>query len=224
MITDIYTPIDESCAKSLKIIQTLIDSDSFLAGLGKHNLEHPVPSGFNIVLEFDRCWYLLTSQDMWGDLDNPDGDQNFVEVIGGAVSFLGTDLYDEEEAKKRERECFSEANIKKLNELVIEKVKTSYARNEIPYFLSNQFKKADPELLSVFLNEQLQQFTVSIFNDFIRGAYFGGLQRWPVSEYLLQTYLIGGFPTGWVGPKPIDGGASQNCMHVLHFGPESKVT
>jgi len=47
------------------------------------------------------------------------------------------------------------------------------------------------------------------------------LQKWPVSEYLLQCYLIGGFPTGWVGPRPIDGGESDKCMQVLHFGPQA---
>jgi len=218
MITDIFTPIDEDCDRSLKDIQSLLDSESFLAGLGNHCHKHTIPNYFKVITDFDRSQYLLLSQEMWDTPTSDRVDQYFTEILDDAVSFTGNSLYDRNEAKRRKSFFRNRDKIKQQGIVVSEKIEDSYKQNNISEFLLNEFSTKKKEHLNEFINSHLKNFTSSCFHVFIRGAYFGGLQNWPVAEHLFQSYLVGGFPTGWVGPLPKNGGKSRECMQLLHFG------
>ncbi len=219
MITEIYTPIDKACEKSLIDIQKVIGSDSFLAGLGVHSNEYPVPNGFNAITDYERCIYLLTSQLMWDKPKKRNGDKNFSEVLDDAVDYLGYPAYERDEAKRRKGYFFSRPKTDARHVYLEEITTEACNKNEIVRFLQNNHPDLSQDTVESFVKGNITQSILTCFNIFIRCAYFGGLKKWPLSEYLLKCYSIGGFPTGWVGPLFKDGGQCEVCMQTLHFGP-----
>jgi len=220
MITDIFKPIDDSCNKSLKSIQKALGSDSFLAGLGKLNKDYPIPKGFNVVTDFDRCNYLL-SEEMYEIEDNKEGVQNFTDVLSDSIDYLGYSTYDRNEADRRMRGFEGLETSGAWSEYRTETIMKAYERNGVSEFLLNNFQNATPEAINEFVEYPLFSYIDGCFHRFIRCAYFGGLQKWPVYAHFLKCFSIGGFPTGWVGPMPINGGKSRKCVQILHFGPSA---
>jgi len=220
MITDIYTPIDENCRQSLEAIQNVIDSKSFLAGLGKNHQNHPIPTGFNVITNFERCLYLRTSQQMWEIPDDERQDQYFADVLDDAVDYTGFVTFERSEVRHRKSFFRAREKRKQLNDFLYETIKSRYEQHDIADFLLSGFPDANKPSIDDFSSFILPQCTDNCFRLFIRSAYFGGFQRWPVCEYLLQCYQVGGFPTGWVGPLPKHGGESSKCMQLMHFGPK----
>jgi len=216
MITEIFTPVDDECEQSLINIQNVLSSKSYLAGLGKLSQKYPIPSGFNVITEYERCVYLLTSQEMW---HMPDKDKNFMEALDDAVDYLGYPTYEREEAERRMQyfEDTDKSNARRT--YVREATKEALNRNRVAEFLLNNFKDVTSDTVDGFIEYDLNGYIEDSFGRLIRAAYFGGLKKWPVSEHLVKCYSIGGFPTGWVGPLAKDGGKSKKCMQILHFGP-----
>jgi len=223
MFTDIYTPVDEDCENSLIKIQNVLNSDCFLAGLGKVSHEHPIPAGFNVITEFERCIYLLNSQDMWGMLDDErKGDQNFAEALDDAVDYLGYPTYDDPEANRRMKKLKGAENFRQANQYLSDITADAYSRNGILEFLLSNFQNVTSDVVNEFWEYDINGNIEKCFDLILRAAYFGGLKKWPICDKLLECFAIGGFPTGWVGPLARDGGESEKCMQVLHFGPEAK--
>jgi len=194
-------------------------ADSFLSGLGENSQEHPIPKVFNAITDFERSIYLLTSQLMWEKPRNKKGDQNFSEVLDNAIDYLGHPTYDRSEAKRRMGYFKSLPQIKARNEFIKEITENSIRQHEIPKFLLSKFKNVSQESVDSYVKGNVTQSTTTCLDLLIRAAYFGGLKKWPVCEYLLRCYSIGGFPTGWIGPLPKNGrGDCEKCMQIVHFG------
>ena len=219
MITEIIEPVDKDCEKSLRDIQKVLGSDIFLAGLGKRSHEFPIPRGFNVLTDYERCMYLLNSQEMWHEPEQ-EGDKNFAEALDDAVDYLGTLTYDSAEARRRSE--YFKGEFEPIREYIRAVIDKAYVENGVPEFLLKSFKNATPDTVHHFREYGLGGHIENIFGRLIRAAYFGGLRKWPVSKHLLECFSIGGFPVGWVGPLFKDGGKSKNCMQLLHFGPSAK--
>lgn len=52
----------------------------------------------------------------------------------------------------------------------------------------------------------------------IDAAYLGGLDKSPIFERMLEGFETGGFPCGWLGPLPEDGGDPVESIAVFHLG------
>ena len=218
-ITDIYKPIDDSCAESLERIQHVLSSDSYFAGLGNLSTEYPVPKGFNLITDYNRCVYLLTSQLMWDEKDSKTRDQNFADVLGDAVDYLGVPAFERYEAKRRQQSYFYPIDKgEKRRSYIAEINKSALEKNGVAEYLAKGILQAAPTETDSFI-VLLESYTQDIFDRLIRAAYFGGLEKWPVCEHLLECFSIGGFPVGWVGSLPRKKGNSRKCMQLLHFGP-----
>ena len=216
MITEILKPIDDSCEKSLKSIHKALESKAFLAGLGKFHKDYPIPSGFNVVTDYDRCNYLL-SENMWEEPDL-EGAQNYEDVLLESRDYLGYKTYgDTGEADRRIRNY--RENSSTVSDYIRDTIVTAYDQNGILDFAKRKYKNIPPETINFFIEHPVFNYTNGCFHDLIHCAYFGGLKKWPVYAHLLKCYSIGGFPTGWVGPMPSDGGKSAKCVQILHFGP-----
>jgi len=219
MITEIFSPVDAECEQSLIDIQRVLGSDVYLAGLGKLSIGHVIPKGFNVIKDYERCVYLLNSQEMWDEPDSNRRDQNFAEALDDAVDYLGYPTYDRKEAKRRMQYFKGAEKFSASREYIRETTNKAYDKNGVAEFMLNNFQGATSEKIKEFREYDLNGHIDNCFGRLIRAAYFGGLKKWPVSEHLLKCYSIGGFPTGWVGPLARNGGESKKCMQILHFGP-----
>jgi len=228
MITEIYKPIDDECERSLVEIQSVLGSECYLAGLGKVSQDYSIPKGFNVVTDYHRCMYLLTSQSMGDKSSKKRGDKNFADVLDDAIDYLGYPTYERDEASWRMGYFKSLDKFKARDAFVKNIMEEAYERNKIHEFLLGNFKNISPKEVESFVKGHITQSTLTFLDILIRSAYFGGLKKWPVCEHLLRCYSIGGFPTGWVGALPTNGGKSSKCMQLLHFGtaavPDAKIS
>lgn len=85
-------------------MQSVLASKKMFAGLGGKSSKHPVPGACNVLLEFDRLFYLLVAQNMWNKPKSRD--QYFMDVLDQSVDPFGTTVYEEEEARMRKRQFF----------------------------------------------------------------------------------------------------------------------
>ena len=211
MINDIYTPIDEACERSLEAMQSVLNSKILFAGLGKLNNNNPLAgSSYNVLLDFDRLSYLLTSQNMW---DKPkSNDQYFMDVLDQSVDHYGTAVYEEEEARIRKNQFFQMDKLGDFQDYLYAVMDDSFEKNKIAEFLTNQYPKANAEDLERLISVHIKTFTHDWFDRFIRAAYFGGIKKWPVCDFALQVYANGGFPLdGLVHYLRTMGSANNAC-------------
>jgi len=220
MITDIYTPIDEACETSLNKIQTLADSDVFLAGLGQDCKLYPVPVNFPVITDVERSMYLLTEQTMWEEPEETRVDQFYADVANGTVQ--PRERYDKTEHRRR-REQYKRTQ-GKLFPYLDSKFADIKKRHNIVDFLCtvNADTVSGDRMKSIIDNVYLDILSAHIY-DLITGAFNGGFETWPVNNHFYECYKTGGITAGWVGPLPKHGGIAQDCMQLLHYGPKEPV-
>ena len=166
-ITDIYKPIDDSCAESLERIQHVLSSDSYFAGLGNLSTEYPVPKGFNLITDYNRCVYLLTSQLMWDEKDSKTRDQNFADVLGDAVDYLGVPAFERYEAKRRQQSYFYPIDKgEKRRSYIAEINKSALEKNGVAEYLAKGILQAAPIETDSFI-VLLESYTQDIFDRLI---------------------------------------------------------
>jgi len=181
--------------------------------------EYPVPKGFNLITEYNRCVYLLTSQQMWDEKNSKTRDQNFADVLGHAVDYLGIPAFERDEAIRRKQSYFYPIEKgEKRRSYISEINKNALEKNGVAEYLSKNMLHLSSSETNGFI-QLLEAYSGDIFNRLIRAAYFGGLQKWPICEHLVECFSIGGFPVGWVGSLSKTKGNSRKCMQLLHFGP-----
>ena len=80
---------------------------------------------------------------------------------------------------------------------------------------------AQEDLLFDFSDEDrddIVSFSSGYFTMISKGAFFAGLDVSPILTELLRAFEAGGFPCGWVGAVPEEGGMVDDCLRVLHLG------
>ena len=222
MLKDIYHPIDKDSELYLNNAQELLDSPSFLSGLGKFNHQCPIPDIYNVIADFERADYLMNSQLMWGgSYQTESGDQFFHQILTGAVSIDGTEKYSSEESLRRLEPTYVDSN--ELDNYLTEVVERAYERNGIRNSLFSLFEKPDSEGIQKHLDTNYPSIVFMCVTNYIRAGYFGGTDIWPVGEHLFNSLATGGVPTGWVGALPENGGNAKDCLQIIHFGPKIKL-
>lgn len=222
MITDIYKPIDSDSQSSLNRIQDLLDSNFFLAGLGRNSPDYPISNKPSVITDFERCIYLMSSQLMHDNYDE-DGEQYFPEVLKSATWMTGMDQYDHEQARRRKKLMESDEQMDRLDEYLRSVIQDAYNQHGVREFLATNLANVKNHNLDLYLDNLFPDAMYTCFDGFVRAAYFGGLQTWPVSNHLFECYMIGGLPTGWIGKVPLKGGIAENCLQIIHFGPKEQL-
>lgn len=218
MITEIYPPIDEMSRRSLEKVQTLLDSEVLLSGLGIDCASYPVPANFPLINDLDRSYYLISSQQMW-DEEEEDQDQYFEEINGEAIDRYNRYPYKE----VLERQKPISKNIDAMSDFLYTEIKKLMDKHKVVEHLST-IPTDNKEPLGV-KNLVENVYANSVAGHFMRmaeSAFFGGIESWPIVSQYYACFLTGGIPTGWVGKLPSDGGVPQECMQLLHFGPQEK--
>lgn len=219
MINDIYTPIDDASAESLEKVQTLIDSNALLAGLGENCSEYAVPSSFPVITDIERSVYLLTDQKMWELPEEERTEQFYADVANGTVQ--PTQRYEYEECKRR-RTSYKRTMgaLWRYLEPRFNEIKESH--NIVDYLCSVNADSVEPERMKTLIDSVFLDIVSAHIYDLITGAFNGGFETWPVTNHFYECYKTGGITAGWIGPLPKNGGIPQECMQLLHYGPSQE--
>ena len=221
MIKDFYKSIDEASEASLISIQNLLDSDMLLIGLGKHRARHPITDLKNVISDFDRSDYLMTSQEMWDDpSQEEDGDQFFAGILDEAISNNGYPNFPKEEAKIRSK--LLRVDYDALDNYIKQVIEEAYEKNEIRETLFTLFKNPSIDGVNRHLNTNYPNVIYTSITRYIRAGFYGGTALWPLCEHLYNSLMNGGVPTGWVGPTYKNGGDPTECLQVINFCAQPK--
>lgn len=218
-LLDIYSPIDDICGECIEHAQTILDSDIFLAGLGKFSAQTSIPQSINVITDFERADYLMNSQEMWDDPTQAEsGDQFFSGVLQEASVNTISDEYSRDEVKKRR--AFLSGNYDALHDYVSVKIEEAYEKNDVRNQLAQHFSNANAEGIERHLDNNYHGVIGTCVSNWIKAAYFGGKDAYPLSAYFIDSLALGGVPTGWIGPPPESGGKAKDCLQLIHFGPK----
>jgi len=80
----------------------------------------------------------------------------------------------------------------------------------------------DQKRLEEIVKEVYPNAVAGHFMSLAAASLFGGVESWPIADQFYKCFEIGGMPTGWVGSLPAEGGLPNECMQLLHFGPQTK--
>jgi len=214
MISTLYKYIDEPSEKSLYRLNALAESEKFLAGLGFRCLDFKIDPAYPVVKDISKAYYLMVSQEMW-DRPQPTDEKYFVGVVEDSVERYKH--YDNEERKRR-TSCYSN-HIDGFGVYIRARIATAFKKNKIlEYALDERVGKLPAKDIEGYVFGQITNEIDAYFLKMILGSYLGGLERWPVTNHLLECFETGGIPCGWIGPNFEDGGVPKECMQVLHFG------
>jgi len=214
MISTLYQPIDEASEKSLTRLNTIAESDGFLAGLGHRSKEFEIAPGFPVVTDVSRAYYLMVSQQMW-DKTQPSDEKYFVGVVEDSVSRYK--LYDSQERQRRL--TYYKDNLDDFGVYIRERIANAFEQNKISdYVLDGRVGDLPVKDIEEYVLSDMANEIDAYFLRMILGSYLGGLDEWPVASHLLNCFETGGLPCGWIGPEFKDGGVPHECMQVLHFG------
>ena len=222
MLLDIFEPFDNVSEECIVHAQTVLDSSIFLAGLGKLSSQTTIPQSTNVITDFERADYLMNSREMMSNpLERESGDQFFSDVLQGAFNYPGLETFSLEEKKKRkaQRGDYSQ----KLAEYVSLKMVEAYEKNDVRKLLEQKFSNANAEGIHRHLDNHYHGVISTCIDNWINAGYFGGLDDYPLCTELMNSLAIGGVPTGWVGPSPLNGGKGEDCLQIIHFGPKDQI-
>ena len=219
MLRDFYKPIDEASEVALEKAQELLDSDHLLIGLGKNRNQQPVPSSANVITDFERADYLMTSQEMWDDpTQTENGDQFFSEILREAVSSTGQPKYPRDEARRRSKPL--RVNYDDLDIYMKQVIEQAYIKYDVRELLYTLFDNPNIDGIKRHLDVNYPSIIYTCIGSYIRAGFYGGTSSWPFCERLYNTLVNGGVPTGWIGPTLKDGGKPDDCLQMIHFGPK----
>ena len=217
MLRDIYDPIDTECEQCIQYAQTVLDSDIFLAGLGKFSSKTVISQSTNVITDFERADYLMDSREMMSDpIQREGGDQFFSDVLQGAFNYPSLDKYSLEEQNKRTEKRGDSYRL--LGEYIKQKVFEAYEKNDVRDLLAQKFSNPTAEGIERHLDNHYPGVIYTCTANWINAAYFGGKDDFPLCAELMDSLAIGGVPTGWIGPQPKNGGKGKDCLQIIHFG------
>jgi len=186
--------------------------------LGVRAEDCSIPADFPVVAEIARAVELNIPQELW-DLAEPWPYQDIHGVV------------EEETGRLYYRTGISRQGLKKMDETHSE----FYRQIAMPLLrhIDATFDKHDvvEHLTATCRSEKMDQATFrrisfdwfkNNIDGFItciaRTAFYGGLGKSPIFTRMLEAYETGGFPCGWLGPLPEDGGDPVKAIAVLHLG------
>lgn len=219
MITDIYKPIDDISRDSLEKVHALVESNVFLAGLGQNCTDFPVPVNFPVITDMERSLYLLTSDEMVDEPAETRQDQFYADVGRFPVQ---TSIRYKGQERKRRKAAFTDKYEVLWEYLDARFVIIFEEHNIIDYLVSVNAESIDAERIPKIVKDVYLSIVSSHIYALVQGSYMDGFDTWPIANHIYACYQTGGITAGWVGPLPDAGGVAQDCMQLLHYGPQAK--
>jgi hypothetical protein len=218
MIEDFFETDNPATQADLRRIDKLVCSDVFLKGLGDRANDFPPPAGFPVVRDTVRARELLLPSALY-ELPEPWPYQEFFGVIEDEYCRIqyktGMPEYEIDQIH-----CIMDRKSIKFGtafdvhsgrvvaeEKIIEKLRAAGSRKDLPEAVFKEFSE-------VFLPHNVREHVYYI----IMAAYFGGIDNSPLFKRMFEAFQSGGFPCGWLGPLPEDGGDPGTAVALLHFG------
>lgn len=203
---------------SLENTQALLNADYLLAGLGKDCASYSIPANFPVVTDLERSYYLIASQEMWAE-DASGDDQFFEDINGAAVDRY--ERYEYDDVLIRQQSISK--GIGEMSDYLFSEVSNIIkTRGVVEHLNTAQTSSIEPAQVKSLVEDVYATSITGHFLALVEAAFFGGVESWPIAQHFQACYQTGGIPTGWVGPLPADGGVAQDCMQLLHFGPQDK--
>jgi len=155
---------------------------------------------------------------MWVD-PKPDQEQYFEDINGQTSDPYAR--FDKAEARKRTGIVYERT--RPLMDYLDARLPKISAKHQVP-----------EHLVAINANytgeDSMQDIVDYVFINSVAGhimglheaALLGGIDSWPIAKTLFDCYETGGIPTGWIGLLPDKGGIPDECMQLLHFGPQAK--
>lgn len=219
-ITNSFKPIDKHCADTLAKIELLVNSETFLAGLGDHSEKFTVSANYNVIDNFERALYLTESQEMWDEDDSDD--LHFPILLHEIIPYYGEPILDYDDSVSRRdtlevhsiNEDFMDALTAHIN-YVLEK-------QNVFKSMRKKFFDIEKDRIEAYVNHSIHNTTWTCISQFFVSAYYGGMDKWPVCKYFFECFNEGAFPCGWVGdfPEDLSQPYTLKNLQVLHFGPQ----
>ena len=222
-IWDSFITDDPTTRRDMERIGALVLSDTFLKGLGANAEECVIPSDFPVVTDILRAKELLVPQELW-DLPEPWPYEEIVSVVGEEAGRL-TYKTGISTQRRQEIDSFRHEWNRRIDVPLLDHIDTFYERYDIKTYLRK--KSASPQLEE----ETFERIAENTFKNNIHGfilyvteaAYLGGVSKSPIFARMLESFEIGGFPCGWIGPLPEDGGDPVKAVAVFHLGKQSEL-
>ncbi len=175
MIATLYKPIDESSEKSLVRLNTIAESEIFLAGLGYRCQDFKIDPAYPVVKDISRAYYLMVSQEMW-DQPQPTDEKYFVGVVEDSVDRFKR--YDSKERMRRTNEYSNQ--IDEFGAYIRDRVATVFNKNQIlEYALDGRIGDLPTEDIDDYVFGDIVNEIDAYFLRMILGSYLGGLEESP---------------------------------------------
>lgn len=206
---------DPNMGSDLRRIDAIFSGPLLLKGLGTGSAQAPQPNGFPVVTSVERAIELLLPVDLM-PVPEPIDFQDFVGVVEDAV--IGPRAALEKSALET-----ATRKLDKFDDFRVEagkRVRAAIAEHRVRESLLREGggNLMDEGKFNKFVDVSLSHNVVGFAGFLIRAAHYARLQDAPIVARVLEAYETGGFPCGWVGPLPEDGGDPVSAVAVMHFG------
>lgn len=213
-----FTSDDLVTRRDLERIGDMVLGDMFLKGLGAYAEECVIPSHFPVVTEILSAEELLSPGVLWS-LPEPWPYNELVGVVQEEIGRLnyatGLSAQRLEEIQNFHKEWFGPIEIP-----LLERIYAVYQRNDILNCLRQRSvrQQADDETFERVAKETFTNNMHGFVRCIAEAAYYGGMDESPIFNRMLEGFETGGFPCGWLGPLPEDGGDPVEAVAVFHLG------
>lgn len=218
MIEDFYDVEDPSIGPDLMRIDAMLTSENLLKGLGIDASNIGSPKQFQLVTDVARAIELLQPIDLIPVIEGIDF-EDFVGVMEEEKIRLQSVAMTEDASLdpfQWKADCFSAD----LGPAVGLLVRAALERHRVAekLLLDGGGNELDGSRFSKFVDVTLAHIIAGFANMMVEAVHFGGLKSSRIVTRVLEGYETGGFPCGWVGPLPEDGGDPDKAVAVLHLG------
>lgn len=218
MIEDFFHTEDPSTRRDLERVDELVCGETFLKGLGKFASDAPSPKGFPVVSDIVKADELLIPSDLY-ELPEP---WPYQELYGVIEEESGRIQYRTGVPQAQINSIFLAMDRKssKFDTALLGRVDEIYKKEKvIDQFRDSGNVEALGEKHFARFSEVLVPHNIHAHVHYIiLAAYYGGIDKSPLFKRMFEAFQTGGFPCGWLGPLPEDGGDPREAIAVLHFG------
>lgn len=218
MIEKFFDVCDPSMSSDLRRIDELLKWEGFLQGLGLQSKGLALPGGFPVVADVPRARHILVP----GNADVPwehCRHEEFCDIVSDEVVRLETcNEFEQSSKNQRDSELWKGRRglFDDVEKLVIDALELHDVRRN---FLENgRGDRLSDRQFASFIDMHIPHYAVHFIYYMVRAVYFGGLAKSRIHTRILEAFETGGFPCGWLGPLPENGGDPVRAVAVLHFG------
>lgn len=218
MIKELFETDNPRIREDLERIDQLVSCDTFLKGLGFRADDVPLPKGFPVVRDAAKAKELLIPADLY-ELPAPWPYQELFGVIEDEAGLWWT------ASAAKEEESYRYVELRTRISSDVEKVVDRHIESRLnSEGVVEKLRKAgngaslDEKDFRFFAEDALPHNVSAHIDYMIEAAYSVGLKNSPLLNRMFEAFQTGGFPCGWLGPLPEDGGDPVKAIALLHFG------